>query len=303
MIIEPNNNTIQVTREYTEKTDPDNKTFAEFIREKRKFFNDEYGQELNTSDIARIVGITPEMFRKILNQNKPTKKRDLIIAICIVLRMFPGEIDEALFLYGMHTLNEKDSRDKAILDQVSSKEYSITLNQLNNHLIKCGYKGLDIHNYRNRKSKSASIKPIPLCEELKIQIRTPIDFEHYYGDRYNSLSTRYNPSGIRITGEMLLLDKENQSLLRKINNENNNHLAEIWNLSKTTISLFEYGMRIPNIATMEVISKYYDITIDMLIHSEPSELRRFIEKRRTPNPVARLIKRMHSFRIISQQYL
>ena len=86
----------------------------------------------------------------------------------------------------------------------------------------------------------------------------------------------------------------NLSTLRKINNENNNHLAEIWNLSKTTISLFEYGMRIPNIATMEVISKYYDITIDMLIHSEPSELRRFIEKRRTPNPIARLIKRMHS---------
>ena len=86
----------------------------------------------------------------------------------------------------------------------------------------------------------------------------------------------------------------NLSILRELNNENNNHLAKVWNLSKVSISLYEHGLNTPSLEIIETVSKYYDITIDMLMHSEPAELRRFIEKRRTPNPLVRLNQKLHS---------
>lgn len=59
------------------------KSFSQFIKEKRKL---EKGQSNNknitTRELASRLSIDYEMFRKILNMNKPTKKRDCIIAIC-----------------------------------------------------------------------------------------------------------------------------------------------------------------------------------------------------------------------------
>lgn len=63
-------------------------------------------------------------------------------------------------------------------------------------------------------------------------------------------------------------------------------------VSKVSISLYEHGLNTPSLEIIETVSKYYDITIDMLMHSEPDELKNFIEKRRTPNPLARLIPHM-----------
>ena len=103
---------------------------------------------------------------------------------------------------------------------------------------------------------------------------------------YKDIMAKRDPLAIRFG--------TNLSILRKLNNENNNHLAEVWNLSKVSISLYEHGLNTPSLETIETVSKYYNITIDMLMHSEPAELRRFIEKRRTPNPLVRLTRRLHS---------
>ena len=92
--------TINITKDYAVDYEPvDKNAFAKFIREKRKEYNDDNGEELSTNDLGKMIGIKYEMFRKILNQEKPTKKRDCIIAICVALQLLPGEIDEALGLY------------------------------------------------------------------------------------------------------------------------------------------------------------------------------------------------------------
>ena len=59
-----------------------------------------------------MLGISYEMFRKILNQQKPTKKRDCIIAICAALNLAPDEVDLALNLYNyMPSLDPYSDRD------------------------------------------------------------------------------------------------------------------------------------------------------------------------------------------------
>ena len=82
----------------------------------------------------------------------------------------------------------------------------------------------------------------------------------------------------------------NLKMLRQINNESLCQLANIWSIEKSTLTLYEYGMRMPALDCIEMISHYYNITIDDILHSEPSELKRKINKRRYPNPLVRAIK-------------
>lgn len=75
----------------------DSKEFAKFIREKRKEIIGSSGKKgLPTRELAERVGIDYEMFRKILNMNKATKKRDCIIAICAALLLDSEETNKAL---------------------------------------------------------------------------------------------------------------------------------------------------------------------------------------------------------------
>ena len=139
-----------ITREFSRDYTPIGKhEFAKYIKEKRTELNEEFGIEMSTRDLGTIIGIDYEMFRKILNQQKPTKKRDWIIAICVALDMIPGDIDEALGLYQyMPALDDENPRDRFIKAQIAGN-YKITIAELNRRLIKFGFPGLDIHDKRN----------------------------------------------------------------------------------------------------------------------------------------------------------
>lgn len=81
---------MDITREFSVDYAPiGKKEFSEYIRGILEDNNEKLGQEMSISDLGAIVGIDYEMFRKILNQQKPTKKRDCIIAICVALDMPP----------------------------------------------------------------------------------------------------------------------------------------------------------------------------------------------------------------------
>ena len=78
----------------------DKTRFSKYIKEKRKGEKSSLGKKyLSTKELAKKLEINYEQFRKILNLNKPTKKRDCIIAICIALRLDADETNKALELY------------------------------------------------------------------------------------------------------------------------------------------------------------------------------------------------------------
>jgi hypothetical protein len=54
---------------------------------------------MSTRELAQKLGIDNEMFRKIINKEKPTKKRDCIIAICAMIHFDLNKTNEALILY------------------------------------------------------------------------------------------------------------------------------------------------------------------------------------------------------------
>ena len=239
---------INITKDYKADYKPASKNaFAEFIREKRKEYNERTGQELSTKSLGTMIGIKYEMFRKILNQEKPTKKRDCIIAICVALRLLPGEINEALSLYQyMPALDTENPRERFIFYLASDKK-GVTVQELNDRLIQCGFPGLDIQNKRDSKQKTKTIAVsanTPHFKILEIKVRTPIDAEYYYGDPYNSLCTTYDPSRCKVTGDMILSDSESQKHIHLVANTDGYISAQFINIDdhpKSFMSLDETG--------------------------------------------------------------
>ena len=209
---------IDITKDYSVEYEPvPKKAFAQFIREKRKEYNEDTGEEISTRDLGTMIGIKYEMFRKILNQEKPTKKRDCIIAICVALQLLPGEIDEALGLYQyMPALDEYNPRDGFIMAQIIGSK-GITVKELNNRLLQRGFPELDIQDQRGGKVKPEDPVPVSLTfRVIEMKVRTPIDTDYYYGDQYNSLCTTYDPSRCRSTGDMILGDPRRKKYIHLI---------------------------------------------------------------------------------------
>ncbi len=135
--------------------------FASFIREKRREYNELHHEQLTTRKMAIILGLNESSFPKILNRERPTKRRDLIIAIGILLELFPGELSEALRLYGMPELEdprklsgEDVDRDRVIsklLIRNNSQICSFSIEECNRRLIENGFAPLAIcaENHKN----------------------------------------------------------------------------------------------------------------------------------------------------------
>ena len=119
--------------------------FASFIREKRREYNELHHEQLSTRKIARLLGVNESSFPKILNRERPTKRRDLIIAIGSVLELFPGELSEALRLYGMPELEDprklsgedvdRDRLISGILIEYSTRKSECTIEICNARLV------------------------------------------------------------------------------------------------------------------------------------------------------------------------
>ena len=119
-----NQNKIQLNQQTTNLEQTKQEKFADYIKEKRKEIISPSGKKrLKTRELAESLDINYEQFRKILNMNKPTKKRDCIIAICAILRLDIDDTNKALKLYQyMPILNEKNPRDELLIE-ILDKQY------------------------------------------------------------------------------------------------------------------------------------------------------------------------------------
>lgn len=239
-----NKQMINVTKDYAVGFEPIEKNaFAKFIREKRKEYNEYNGEEISTSDLGNMIGIKYEMFRKILNQEKPTKKRDCIIAICVALQLKSGEINEALGLYQyMPALDECNPREGFIVAQLASNP-PITVKELNARLLQRGFPGLDVQDKRKKAKEVKTPVNFPF-KVMELKVRTPIDADYYYGDQYNSLCTTYDPLRCRSTGDMVLQDPKRKKYIHLVANTEGYRSAKIIKvdiLPKSFKSLDETG--------------------------------------------------------------
>lgn len=193
--------------------------FSEFIKRRIRLYNKNNKNKMTIKQLGKNLGIEYNMFRRKITKEKPIRERDCIIAMCVELQLFPGEIDEALILYDMQPLNPKDERDSCIERCVKysvsklfkNNKYDLNINLLNDSLILEGFCPLKIQskkddhnkNKSNGKRKNSKYKVI-----IDAFVESLEKSEIYLGDRYGSLSTEYDPSEIEMKGHMLLSDSK-----------------------------------------------------------------------------------------------
>lgn len=203
-----------VLHEHDEEISYSEISFSNFIKDKRKLEKNSKGKDgLSTKELAERVGISHEMFRKILNKQKPKQSRDCIIAICAALKLDVEDTNEALRIYQyMPKLDEDSPRDNLII-QVLNGDFDgdISVDAVNVRLQQNGYPILDIVKSRARKGKETSLvyqKAFPY-EVRRKNVRTLVD-NMLYGDPYESLSTAYDFHRYRCVATMWLDDNLNK---------------------------------------------------------------------------------------------
>ncbi len=182
-------------------------SFSDFIKEKRKLETSPSGKKyLSTRELAERLDIDYEQFRKILNMNKPTKKRDCIIAICAALRLDHQETDEALNLYQYQpVLSSKNPRDCLLIHILDKQLFNpLTISEINNCLVRNGYPELDIIDHRPSVKPASENNNSPF-KLLKKQTKTFSD-DLILGDPYDSLDSEYSLYRYRCIAEMWLND-------------------------------------------------------------------------------------------------
>ena len=198
-------------QERTVEFTDEHQSFSDFIKDKRKLELGSSGKKsMTTRELADRLDIDYEQFRKILNMNIPTKKRDCIIAICAALRLDSDDTNEALVLYRyMPTLDTDNPRDDLLIEILEEQlSNPLTIDQINQRLIRNGFPELDIIDHRPSVKPASGKKNMPY-KLLKKQVRTFTD-ELFYGDQYDSLETEYDTFRYRCVADMWLDDEKNR---------------------------------------------------------------------------------------------
>lgn len=200
-------------REYMNE-DELTETFAEFIRRKRKEVLSHTGKEgISIQEHADLLGLSKGMYQKILNKQKETQFRDCIIAICASLSLDVEDTNTALKLYAfMPGLDADCPRDQKIIEVLNGEvDNMISIEAVNERLIRYGFDPLRIINHRNRAEKwdeepKTLVLPYKMLSK-KVETRAE---DLIYGDAYDSLATDYDFYRYRCYANMLLLNPDDE---------------------------------------------------------------------------------------------
>jgi len=167
-----NTGTIILNREkfIDENTPVTKNSLSCFFSLKLKELSKRLDKKITKKDIADMVGISHELFRKMINREKATKKRDCIIAVCAALRLDTFDTDLALkhndWMEPLDDYNVRDELIMNILDNLSENPKTADDNmkiipEINAALVANGFPELDIINHRNTdREKNYPFSPV-----------------------------------------------------------------------------------------------------------------------------------------------
>ena len=172
--------------------------FSIFFDQKLNALNDREGWDLTKRDIGVALGIGDEMFRKIVNKNKPDQDRDCIIAIAAMLHLNSDEANEAIHTYDptMPQLKAADTniatRDDLLIDILENQaEEQKSIQEIDSLLSSSGFPVLHIIDHRAKSPEDTDA--LFMCvDDNNGDYYLQYNLEEYiYGDMYQSLETEF----------------------------------------------------------------------------------------------------------------
>lgn len=184
-------------------------SFSDFFSEKLRELNERSTRKITKREIGVKLDIDAEIFRKYVNKQKITSKRDCIIAICAALELDTTDTNMALHLYGMEELNEENRRDEILMEVLDVQDQNhLSISDINDKLKTEFYPAMDIINHRMTNRNKMAMSHFMLLKK-SVECRTN-DLAFY--DIYDSLETMYRR--FPTVHANMWLDKNGQKLVK-----------------------------------------------------------------------------------------
>lgn len=143
-------------------------------------------------ELSNITGAPEESIRKLINKTQPTSNRDLIIALCIAIKLDLDCTNLALRKYGMSELYDGGygnsmTRDYLLMDILDKYNGDMTLHEVNSHLVAFRFSPLHIPITDKEISPSRkqvefeviSIRMFPLIKDYDLGLSDKFNIKNY----------------------------------------------------------------------------------------------------------------------------
>lgn len=149
---------------------------------------------MTKKEIGFRLGYSQTRIRNIINEYGRTSNRDVIIAICLLLKLTSYTTSLCLKYYNLPIFNEADERDKAIIDAIDKGMDIDLLNKqlVNNQMDRLDIKLVDnnmLSSTKKKGSTTSKCKCITLLEDIYC-----FDSATFFG--FNGLSMLYSPDSL-----------------------------------------------------------------------------------------------------------
>ena len=150
-----------------------------------------------------MIGIDSSTLTKIINGSQATRKRDIIIALCLALQLSKKDADQALNLYPMAPLNPHNLRDLVIIQALYDK---VSVMELNEILAAHGFPQLNILRGDRKNGERAFFVPLNSTTYEKVSMQV-LPYCVGGDDSKRSLHERYRPDQYDFRSEMIIREK------------------------------------------------------------------------------------------------
>lgn len=204
---------IDLQKERNDRKTEFSKFFSKYV--KTCIYNN---HKIDKRDVATMLGFSYEMFRKKVGGQKPISKRDLVVAICMVLKLDEDQTNAALRMHGMlelQTVARDFEEDQTRIDQRDSilagflNGRFTSINAVNSILTQNELTILDLNDSRRHSSQHVQNPQFRIAHK---EVSCDADYLLYYPD--TSLEAQYSPDHYRITARMWVEDVESQERFR-----------------------------------------------------------------------------------------
>lgn len=238
-------------------------SFSKYLKEIR-IHNKKRG-EVTTRELAYLVGLDYEQFRKIINMQKETKKRDCIIAISAVLCLNSAEASDMLIKYNyMPTLDPINPRDDLIIDILENQEnLKLNIDEINNRLSINNFPPLDIIDRRKARSNH-----LDQCRFNIIKKAVKSFASEPVYDQHNSLETMYTFEKYLYSASLWLEDNLTRELYKLTTNSDETFFVDYVSTNE----------RFVQINTIEESGEFADYFVELqsMIRSEQSRIESYL---------------------------
>lgn len=210
--------------------------------------DDNFPNGLTKKALGLNLGYSETRIKNIIyGEDGRTSNRDLIIAICVFLKLSSKATNQCLKCYNLSIFNKEDERDIIIMSAIDN---NMDIDSLHKELLDNKLDGLDINLFKEKtiKPKPTSSKCITLLEDIYC-----FDAATFFG--FKGLSMLYNPDYLYAEASALVKNQDSPQVYKLITDSTKFYIYD----DPSSMQPSKYFATLKNCPVPEFSSKFFEL--------------------------------------------